>query len=85
MSNCFQMMLQNIRSLTKNFDDLKVLLESLSEKPSAICLTEIWLNEFHHTESMFLESYRLLVNINRKKTRRWYCYVYLKISTSKSC
>ena len=60
-------MLQNIRSLTKNFDDLQVLLESLSEKPSAICLTEPWLKEYHHTKSMFLEGYRPLVNINRKK------------------
>ena len=67
MSNCFQIMLQNIRSLTKNLDDLQVLLESLSEKLSAICLTETWLKEYHHTKSMFLEGYRPLVNINRKK------------------
>ena len=67
MANCFQIMLQNIRSLTKNFDDLQVLLESLSEKPSAICLTETWLKEIHHTKSMFLKGYRPLVNINRKK------------------
>ena len=67
MSNCFKIMLQNIRSLTKNFDDLQMLLESLSEKPSAICLTETWLKEYHHTKSMFLEGYRPLVNINRKK------------------
>ena len=67
MSNCFQIMLQNIRSLTKNLDDLQVLLESLSEKPSAICLTETWLKEYHHTKSKFLEGYRTLVNINRKK------------------
>ena len=67
MSNWFQIMLENIRSLTKNFDNLQVLLESLSEKPSAICLTETRLKEFHHTKSMFLEDYRPLVNINRKK------------------
>ena len=67
MSNCFQIMLQNIRSLTKNLDDLQVLLESLSEKPSAICLTETWLKEYHHTKSMFLEGYRPFVNIKRKK------------------
>ena len=60
-------MLENIRSLTKKFDDLQVLLENLSEKPSAICLTETWLKEYHHTKSMFLEGYRPLVNINRKK------------------
>ena len=60
-------MLQNIRLLTKNFDDLQVLLESLSEKPSAICLTETWLKEYNHTKSMFLEGYRPLVNINSKK------------------
>ena len=58
MSNCFQIMLQNIRSLTKNLDDLQVLLESLSEKPSAICLTETWLKEFHHTKSMFLKGWK---------------------------
>ena len=67
MSKCFQIMLQNIRSLTKNFDDLQVLLESLSEKSSAICLTETWLKEYHHTKSMFLGGYRPLVNSNRKK------------------
>ena len=69
MSNCFQIMLQNIRSLTKNFDDLQVLLESIKEKPSAICLTETWLKEVHPTKSMFQEGYRPLVNINRKKEK----------------
>ena len=69
MSICFQIMLQNIRSLTKNLDDLQVLLESLSEKTSAICLTETWLKEYHHTKTMFLEGYRTLVNINRKKEK----------------
>ena len=67
MSNCFQIMLQNIRSLTKNFDDLQVLLESLSEEPLSICLTETWLKELHRTKVMFLEGYRPLININRKK------------------
>ena len=60
-------MLQSICSENKNFDDLEVLLESRSEKPSAICLTETWLKDFYHTESSFVDGYRPLINIRRKK------------------
>ena len=37
-------LLQNIRSLTKNFDEFKVIISQREVEPLAICLTEIWLN-----------------------------------------
>ena len=83
MSNCFQITLQNIHSLNKNFDDLQVFLESLSEKSSAICLTETWLKKFHHKKSMFLEGYRPLVNIKRKKEEMVSLFFYKKLYKQK--
>ena len=76
-------MLQNIRSLT-NFDYLQVLLENTTEKPSATCLTEIWLKDFDHTKSMFLDGFRPLININRRKQGMQLQFL-LKICTRESC
>ena len=36
-------LLQNIRSLTKNFDEFKVFISQTEVEPLAICLTETWL------------------------------------------
>ena len=43
-------LLQNIRSMRKNFDSFNVYLETLSIKPMIVCLTETWLNDrFNHS------------------------------------
>ena len=35
----------NIRSISQNFDDLVVYIDSLPNKPSVICLSEAWIND----------------------------------------
>ena len=37
------LLFQNIRSLTKNFDELKFFINQIEVEPVAICLTETWL------------------------------------------
>ena len=38
-------LLQNIRSLTKNFDEFKFFISQTEVEPVAICLTEAWLKK----------------------------------------
>jgi len=44
-SGSFYFLLQQIRSMRKNFDNFLIHLSSLSNKPSIIFLTEIWVFE----------------------------------------
>lgn len=41
----FSIMHQNIRSLRENFNSFKIFLDSVSNLPDIICLTEIWITE----------------------------------------
>ena len=60
-------MLQNIRSLTKNFDELTLEIASLKEKPIAICLTETWLKDKFSSNIFHIDGYDELVTSNREK------------------
>ena len=60
-------MLQNIRSLTKNFDELTLEIASLKEKPIAICLTETWLKDEFSSNIFHIDGYDELVTSNREK------------------
>ena len=60
-------MLQNIRSLTKNFDELTSEIASLKEKPIAICLTETWLKDKFSSNIFHIDGYDELVTSNREK------------------
>ena len=60
-------MLQNMRSLTKNFDELTLEIASLKEKPIAICLTETWLRDKFSSNIFHIDGYDELVTSNREK------------------
>ena len=60
-------MLQNIRSLTKNFDELILKIASLKEKPIAICLTEAWLKDKFSSNIFLIDGYDQLVTSNSEK------------------
>ena len=60
-------MLQNIRSLTKNFDELTLKIASLKEKPIAICLTETWLKDKFSSNIFLIDCNDELVTSNREK------------------
>ena len=57
----------NIRSLHKNIDKLKILLNSINYKFSFIALSETWLKSVPHSY-YFLPGYELIVN-NRHGTK----------------
>ena len=60
-------LLQNIRSLQKNFDLLNIHLETLKSKPTALCLTETWLKNHYETSPVSLKEYQKLCICERKK------------------
>ena len=60
-------MLQNIRLLTKNFDELTLEIASLKEKPIAIHLRETWLKDKFSSNIFHMDSYNELVTSNREK------------------
>ena len=45
----------NIKSINKNFDKLKILIESLKNKPSIVVCTETWIQE--NFEGFKLDNY----------------------------
>ena len=59
--------LQNIRSLQKNFDLLNIHLETLKSQPIALCLTEIWLKNHYETSQLSLKEYQKLCSCERMK------------------
>ena len=50
----------NIRSINKNFDKLKILIESLKNKPSIVVCTETWIQE--NFEGFKLDNYESYYN-----------------------
>ena len=61
-------MLENIHSLTKNFDQLTLEFASLKEKPIVICLTEKWLKDNFSSKNFHIDDYDELVTSNREKS-----------------
>ena len=52
----FQFVLQNIRSVSKNLDEVEVYINSLSQKTEVACLTETWLNpSYNNNEKSILK------------------------------
>ena len=59
--NDFTMLHLNIRSISKNFDSFRILIEGLSFNCSVIGLSETWFSD--HSPSLFsLPNYNLVVN-----------------------
>ena len=61
--------LQNIRSLPKNFDELAIFTSSILKAPLVYCITETWLNPNHDQGIFTLDGYKALEVASRKK--RW--------------
>ena len=61
-----RLLLQNIRSITKNFSELETFLAETSE-PEVIALTEIWLPKSPTHDYFSLKNYQNLVVANREK------------------
>lgn len=59
--NCVSLLHINIRSLPKNFENLKILLASINHKFSIIALSETWLKTTPHSYYS-LPGYELVVN-----------------------
>ena len=60
------MLVQNIRSLSKNFDELKIFQE-IEKESFAICLTETWLKPTDNKQIFNLANYSSLFSSERKK------------------
>ena len=58
-------MLQKIRSIYKNLDQLQILVNSLDSLPFAVCLTETWINEEYDTACLQLDGYQKIVTVSR--------------------
>ena len=59
--------LQNIRSLPKNFDELAIFTSSILKAPLVYCITETWLNPNHDQGIFTLDGYKALEVASRKK------------------
>ena len=67
-NKALNILLQNIRSMPKNFDNFNVYLETLSIKPMIICLTETWLNDRFNPSLFNLNDYHSpKVQIEKKR------------------
>ena len=59
--------LQNMRSLTKNFDEFKIFISQTEVEPVATCLTETWLKNSFESDYFSLQNYLKIETSNRKK------------------
>ena len=62
----FKVLLQIIRSIQRNFDELEVFLHHLDTKPHIIALTENWTSEKTLKRSFQLTGYSKLITCDRK-------------------
>ena len=64
--NSQHIVLQNIRSLAKNFDEFKIFIDTINQ-PLAVCLTETWLNDKKDEKIFHLKNFKQLIPASRKK------------------
>ncbi|MBY0580901.1 MAG: hypothetical protein K2P53_04385 [Rickettsiales bacterium] len=85
-SNQFSVFHLNIRSITKNFEELKILLLNLNFNFSLICLTESWIldTSFYQNSNFILPNYKA-ISFERKslKTGGGICIYVLEEFTYK--
>ena len=62
----FNILLQNIRSIQKTFDELEVFLHHLDTKPHIIALTETWTSEKTLKGPFQLTGYSKLITCDRE-------------------
>ena len=77
-------MLQNIRSLYKKINQVRILANSLDSLPLAACLTETWINEEYDTDNRGGVGI-LLKNKIKFKTVNKYTSNECQILTQKLC
>ena len=58
-------LLQNIRSLSKNFKELSQLVSK--KDPLLVALTETWTTEFTNAKLFHIENYQEILSCNQKK------------------
>ena len=63
----FQFVLQNIRSVSKILDEFEVYINSMSQKPEVVCLSETWLNPSFNNNCFSLNGCQTILASNRKK------------------
>ena len=61
-SEKFMLLHSNIRSINRNFDNLKYLIENYQNNCAAIALTETWLTEHSNNDLYALPDFDLIVN-----------------------
>ena len=62
----FQFVLQNKWSVSKNLDKLEVHINSMSQKPEVVCLTETWFNPSYDNNCFSLNGYQTIISSNCK-------------------
>ena len=68
--NSQHIVLQNIRSLAKNFDEFKIFIDTINQ-PLAVCLTETWLNDKKDEKIFHMKNFKQLIPASRKKRGGW--------------
>ncbi len=56
----------NIRSISKHFDEFLVLLNTMNPKPAILALTETWLSNNLETNMYTIEGYHPIISKNRE-------------------
>ena len=62
----FRLLHFNIRSLKCHYDELLLFLSSLKVEPTVIALTETWLNDLDHIDSLSFPGFSKLITKNRR-------------------
>ena len=78
-------LLQNIRSLTKNFDEIKIFFSQTAVEPVAICLTETWLKISFESDCFSLQNYLNIETSNRKERGGGFVFCTQKSNKEKNC
>ena len=67
ISKKFSVLLQNIRSLPRNFEEFELEIEQLAQRPRIICLTEFWLKNNSDNNFFQIQGYERFYSCARIK------------------
>ena len=65
-SNCLSFLHLNIRSLTRNIDDLEIFLSNITNKFTVVGISETWLQTLEH--NCDIKGYNFVHNYRKDKT-----------------
>ena len=63
----FRKLLQNLRSIHRNFNELDQFINQENSKPDVIALTETWCNQYFFQNAYQLNGYGQLLRSDREK------------------